>query len=611
MWNSSAAQWLRSAAVPWPLLSAATAIAPTSSSPLSSTSSPHVGVAHLIVRGAAATTFITPIMPSFLRLPPSRASFGCTAAATMTSSLRTSLIRAATAAHVRGSTLCASHTQAVRNVSDDTASGDNKDEKESSSGSTAEASPASSDPTSVTASPRYTSHAAAEKVAYQQEDAVQRRDVGIQGSGDCHHDDHCGCGESSGDTRAKPGADTVAAGEAAARVSPRRPRDFGTVFHQEVAAWRAIHGRSGHHGGDCGKSSADGSSSTSPWSFETSRGGAPQRHIVVNPEDVPPGVTYEAYVEQLQAEEEMQRFLAQNTMHSIRRSIARDNAAANAEAVLTTSSRARIRLEPHQGYRGVQKLLDYNKQWAAEVSRFNPRYFIELAKEQKPEYLWIGCSDSRVPANEVIGLHPGDVFVHRNIGNIFSLSDLNCLSALQFAVDCLKVQHVIIAGHYKCGGVTAAMRGDNLGLTDHWIMQVADIKNKWWDRVLSDIPEEHHLSLLCELNVLEQLSHVVNCRIVQRRWKSQNANDRYYGRTTNNVYVRPEYATKHLSEKKIRNNLPTTVVNYEEELEVHGWVYSLDDGMLRPLLSLTRHSNVKKEIAEAIEALFIRYSQMV
>lgn len=312
----------------------------------------------------------------------------------------------------------------------------------------------------------------------------------------------------------------------------------------------------------------------------------------------------------LQAEEEMQRFLAQNTILSIRRSMDRDNAAAVAEAVLATNSTMRTRLEPHQGHRGVQALLDYNKQWAAEVSRFNPRYFAELAKEQKPEYLWIGCSDSRVPANEVIGLHPGDVFVHRNIGNIFSLSDLNCLSALQFAVDCLKVQHVIVAGHYKCGGVTAAMRGDNLGLTDHWIMQVADIKNKWWDRVVADIAEEYHLNVLCELNVLEQLSHVVNCRIVQRRWAAQNAQDRTLGSNTHSVYIRPGYAEAHAHEGKLRNHVAGAGLNLEAELEVHGWVYSLDDGMLRPLLSLTRQSNVKKEIGDAIEALFIRYSQL-
>jgi carbonic anhydrase len=289
--------------------------------------------------------------------------------------------------------------------------------------------------------------------------------------------------------------------------------------------------------------------------------------------------------------------------------MARDSAASEAEAVLKANSAMRTELEPHQGYRGVQMLLDCNKQWAAEVSRFNPRYFIELAKQQKPEYLWVGCSDSRVSANEVIGLHPSDVFVHCNVGNVFSLSDLNCLSALQFVVDCVKVHYVIVVGHYKCGGATAAMHGGNLGLADHWIVQAADIKSKWWDRATSDVPEEFHLNVLCELNVLAQLSHVVGCRIVQRRWKPQNASDRYYGCTTNAVYVRPEHAIKHLSEK-IRNNLPATVVNDKEELEVHGRVYSLDDGMLRPLLSLNRHSNAKKAIGQVIEALFTRYSQM-
>lgn len=331
----------------------------------------------------------------------------------------------------------------------------------------------------------------------------------------------------------------------------------------------------------------------------------------VHPDDIPAGVSLEDYVAHLEAEEEMQRFLAQNTLHSIRRSMARDQAAdAAAEKALMASSTMRTRLEPHSGYRGVQALLDYNKQWAAEVTRFNPRYFVELAKEQRPEYLWIGCSDSRVPANEVIGLHPGDVFVHRNIGNLFSLSDLNCLSALQFAVDCLKVRHIIVAGHYKCGGVTAAMCGDNLGLTDHWIMQVTDIKNKWWDRAMAEVAEEHRLSLLCELNVLEQLNHVVSCRVVQRRWRAQNASDRYHGRTEQSVHVSPQYAAAHLSKQAIRSNLPPKAAATEQELEVHGWVYSLDDGMLRPLLSLTRHSNVKQEMSNAFEALFIRYGQL-
>lgn len=304
--------------------------------------------------------------------------------------------------------------------------------------------------------------------------------------------------------------------------------------------------------------------------------------------------------QQHNAAEEMQRFLAQNTLRSIQRSVEREKSRPSDTRSLHGAD---VRLPP--GRRGVQALLDYNKQWAAEVSRFNPRYFLELAKEQKPEYLWIGCSDSRVPANEVIGLHPGDVFVHRNIGNIFSLSDLNCLSALQFAVDCLKVQHIIIAGHYKCGGVTAAMNGTSLGLTDHWIMQVTDIKNKFWDRVMLEIPEAEHLNVLCELNVLQQLSHAANCRIVQRLWKAQNEDDHFHREQNQHIYVRAQYAHEH---RLTLHNLTAVHPSLRDEVECHGWVYSLDDGMLRPLLSLTRHSDLKKEMEAATEAVFVRYA---
>ncbi|KPI86925.1 putative Carbonic anhydrase family protein [Leptomonas seymouri] len=594
MRSSPSAQRLGSAVGPWTLASATAAF--TSAHASIRASRPHVGSpqpcrsVHRSTHAATADT-LPPMARQlpFLFSPLARSSDGY--GRTTTAAMRTSLITAAAAAQLKKAMVHAAHAQALRCASSDAENSgdDGKDE-----GRLTVDSCAVSDPVSMAASPLHRSHAEAERVADEQESNVRHVSFGLQGS----HADHCGCDK-----------DEQTTASAVAERHRRGAPDFGRVFHQETAAWRASQERHStlQHANSGTTATQGGASPLSSSEFE---GSVDQNCMRVKPEDVPPGMSYEAYVEHLEAEEGMRRFLAQNTMHSIRRSMARDNAAAEAEAVLTTNSAMRTRLEPHQGYRGVQTLLDYNKQWAAEVSRFNPRYFIELAKEQKPEYLWIGCSDSRVPANEVVGLHPGDVFVHRNIGNIFSLSDLNCLSALQFAVDCLKVQHVIIAGHYKCGGVTAAMRGDNLGLTDHWIMQVADIKNKWWDRVSSDISEQYHLNVLCELNVLEQLSHVVNCRIVQRRWRSQNANDRYYGRATSSVYVRPEYATKHLSEMKIRSNLPSTVVNYEEELEVHGWVYSLDDGMLRPLLSLTRHSNVKKEIANAIEALFIRYSQM-
>lgn len=466
------------------------------------------------------------------------------------------------------------------------------------------------DPMSVADSPVYRDRSEAEHVAYLQEDGVGHHAMGwhSHGSGgaECcegihgRSNSHSAMEAAHDKSKSKPLVVTRSIAD------QHRLNRFSSIFSQEAAAMTEARREGQDH------SSASTSSATATATHDSS-------DSMNSSERETEALSH--YHVQLEAEEEMQRFLAQNTIRSIHRLTTKADAEAagasgasggtpSSTASCSTDPHSKTRLRPTEGYRGVQALLDYNKQWAAEVSRFNPRYFIELAKEQKPEYLWIGCSDSRVPANEVIGLHPGDVFVHRNIGNIFSLSDLNCLSALQFAVDCLKVQHVIIAGHYKCGAVTAAMEGATLGLADHWIMQVTDIKNKWWDRVVADIPQQFHLSVLCELNVLEQLSHVVNCRVVQRRWQHQNANDRYYGRTENTVYVRPAYATAHLTEKRIRSNLPSTVVNYNEELEVHGWVYSLDDGQLRPLLTLTRHSNVKKLINNAIEAVFVRYTQL-
>lgn len=297
----------------------------------------------------------------------------------------------------------------------------------------------------------------------------------------------------------------------------------------------------------------------------------------------------------------IERLLVESTLHSIR----------NSAAHLATPKGA--------SHRGIQRLLDYNKQWAVEVSRCNPTYFADLAMEQKPEYLWIGCSDSRVPANEIVGLHPGDVFVHRNIGNIFSLSDLNCLSALQFAVDCLKVEHVIVAGHYKCGGVTAAMQGLKLGLTEHWIMQVTDIKNRWWHRVLAEIPERHHLNVLCELNVIEQLYHVVSCRVIQRRWNELNtlehssltsgAGGGFEDRE--HIRVRDSYRKQHALYAKKHPDATARVYSTTEkpvDVEVHGWVYSLDDGILRPLLRLTRECHIEKVVNAAREAIFVRYT---
>jgi carbonic anhydrase len=189
----------------------------------------------------------------------------------------------------------------------------------------------------------------------------------------------------------------------------------------------------------------------------------------------------------------------------------------------------------------LQHLFDNNKVWAESVDRTQPGFFKKLSKQQAPEYLWIGCSDGRVPANEIVGLLPGDIFVHRNVGNIVVHSDLNCLSVLQYAVEILKVKHVIVCGHYGCGGVKAAMSNEKHGLIDNWLRNIKDIYQQ--NEKLIDTLEsnQQQVDRLCELNVIEQVASVVHTTIVQDAW------DR------------------------------------GQELAVHGWIYSIADGLLRDL----------------------------
>jgi len=186
-------------------------------------------------------------------------------------------------------------------------------------------------------------------------------------------------------------------------------------------------------------------------------------------------------------------------------------------------------------------LLANNRKWADSQVARDPDFFNRLAQQASPEYLWIGCSDSRVPANELLGLAPGDVFVHRNIANVVVHSDLNCLSVLQFAIDVLKVKHVMIVGHYGCKGVHAAMTGTRIGLADNWLRHVQDVAQKH-ERYLGDVlPSRDRAERLCELNVVEQVVNVCQTTIVQDAW------DR------------------------------------GQELSVHGWVYGLKDGHLHDL----------------------------
>lgn len=189
----------------------------------------------------------------------------------------------------------------------------------------------------------------------------------------------------------------------------------------------------------------------------------------------------------------------------------------------------------------LQHLFDNNKRWASSVEKGHPGFFRKLSEQQAPEYLWIGCSDSRVPANEIVGLLPGDVFVHRNIANVVIHNDLNCLSVLQYAVEILKVKHVIVCGHYGCGGVKAAMSDKRHGLIDNWLRSIKDTYCFNEKEILSLASEEERVSRLCELNVKVQVRSVVDTTIVQDAW------DR------------------------------------GQELAVHGWIYSIADGLLRDL----------------------------
>ncbi len=197
--------------------------------------------------------------------------------------------------------------------------------------------------------------------------------------------------------------------------------------------------------------------------------------------------------------------------------------------------------EPTKTDYALAALLDSNRQWAASMVAQEADFFKKLESQQSPQYLWIGCSDSRVPANELLGLAPGELFVHRNIANVVVHSDLNCLSVLQFAIEVLKVKHVIIVGHYGCSGVHAAMTGTRIGLADNWLRHVQDVHQKH-ERYLGDVlTSKQRQDRLCELNVTEQVVNVCQTTIVQDAWERG------------------------------------------QQLSVHGWVYGLKDGLLRDL----------------------------
>ncbi len=166
----------------------------------------------------------------------------------------------------------------------------------------------------------------------------------------------------------------------------------------------------------------------------------------------------------------------------------------------------------------LDRLLDQNRRWATSVVQTQPEFFSKLAAQQAPRFLWIGCSDSRVPANQILGLLPGEIFVHRNVANVVVHSDLNCLSVIQYAVDVLKVEHIIVTGHYGCGGVSAALRGQKLGLIDNWLRHVQDVYKRNQAGMVALLDEEARLRRLCELNAVEQAINVAETTLLHDAW---------------------------------------------------------------------------------------------
>jgi carbonic anhydrase len=214
----------------------------------------------------------------------------------------------------------------------------------------------------------------------------------------------------------------------------------------------------------------------------------------------------------------------------------------------------------------LEELFEKNREWAQRTETREPGFFSKLLKQQAPQYLWIGCSDSRVPANELVGLLPGELFVHRNVANVVVHSDLNCLSVMQFAVDMLKVQHIIVVGHSGCGGVMAALKDVRVGIADNWIRHVQDVRNRHQDW-LAGVPEAKRVDALVELNVLEQALNVCQTTVVQDAWSRG------------------------------------------QEVVVHGWVYGLHNGLLNDLrMTVPNVDAVGNAYEAALAALKRRYT---
>lgn len=210
--------------------------------------------------------------------------------------------------------------------------------------------------------------------------------------------------------------------------------------------------------------------------------------------------------------------------------------------------------------RSLAELFEKNRAWVESVTRDDPGFFDRLSHQQSPEYLWIGCSDSRVPANQITGLTPGEVFVHRNIANVVVHTDLNCLSVIQFAVDLIRVRHIIVCGHYGCSGVHAALTGRKVGLADNWLRHVQDVAERHGSYLGTVVGDERRHDTLCELNVIEQVKNVCHTTAVQDAWSNGQA------------------------------------------LSVHGWVYGVHDGRLRDLAAtVARPEELESALKAALE----------
>lgn len=212
--------------------------------------------------------------------------------------------------------------------------------------------------------------------------------------------------------------------------------------------------------------------------------------------------------------------------------------------------------------RDLMQLLVNNRAWAAHMTKEEPAFFQRLAAQQAPSYLWIGCSDSRVPSTQLVGLVPGEMFVHRNVANVVVHSDLNCLAVLQYGVEVLGIEHIIVCGHYGCSGVEAALRNRSYGLIDNWLRHVQDVRNKHADLLDACCDDAHRLRRLCELNVIEQVVNVCQTTMVQQAWQRGQC------------------------------------------LAVHGWIYGVADGLIRDIgITITQPACVSIQYTQALEQI--------